>query len=353
MSHHFSSPAMKADRRLNLTDAFVFPAADRQHTVFVLNVGPDAGAGKSTPERFHTDAVYIVNIDTDGDVQADLRLVARFRADAGGQRFDLLRQRGAAAAASALDLAAVLAHDVPLATAAPLQGGGRVWAGLAGDPFVANVAGYFAFMETVAQGRPDYSVFATPNNKFDGRDVLSLVIELPNAQLPCTAADGAIRVWTSIEAAAHGEMHQLCRWGLPLAVFVQALAPAHHDEFNAQPPHVAVATVRARAEQRLTQILAASASADDPQALAARLAQRWVPAVLPYRIGSGAYFAHGGINGRGLRDNAFDVVLTQIVNRPLSAGIDPAPARPEFPYVPAAGRRADIAAVIDRGSAPA
>jgi hypothetical protein len=342
---------MKTDGRLNLTDAFVFPSADRQHTVFVLNVGPDAGAGKSTPERFHTDAVYIVNIDLDGDVRADLRLIARFRDGPDGQRFDLLRHWGDAAAASALGLAAVLAHDVPLAATAQLQGGGRVWAAPAGDPFVANVTGYFAFMDTVAQGRPDYSIFAAPNDKFDGRDVLSLVIELPNSQLKCSAADRAIRVWTSIEAVAHGEMHQLCRWGLPLAVFVQALVPAHHDEYNAQPPHADLRAVRARAEQRLAQILTASGSSGDPQALAAHLAQRWVPAVLPYRVGSGAYFAHGGINGRGLRDNAFDVVLTQIVNRPLSAGVDPVPARPEFPHVPAARRRPDIAAVIDRHGA--
>lgn len=68
MSHHFNSPAAKVDGRLNLTDLYVFPTS-KDSTALVLNVGSDAGLGKSSPEAFHPDVTYDFNIDLDGDLR--------------------------------------------------------------------------------------------------------------------------------------------------------------------------------------------------------------------------------------------------------------------------------------------
>jgi hypothetical protein len=53
---------------LDLTDLFVFKTpADRGTTVLILDVNPFV-----TGLAFHPDAVYRINVDTDGDVHADV-----------------------------------------------------------------------------------------------------------------------------------------------------------------------------------------------------------------------------------------------------------------------------------------
>ncbi|WP_431683200.1 DUF4331 family protein [Kitasatospora sp. KL5] len=72
MSHRLSGPNLrspKGDARLDLTDLFVFPAAEAGRTVLIMNVNPFA---PTQGEAFHPDAVYRINIDTDGDNRADI-----------------------------------------------------------------------------------------------------------------------------------------------------------------------------------------------------------------------------------------------------------------------------------------
>jgi hypothetical protein len=56
----------------------------------------------------------------------------------------------------------------------------------------------------------------------------------------------------------------------------------------------------------------------------------------------------GGVNGRALSDHAYDVLMTQMTNRPISAGVQPSQPREVFPYVNEPHRRMDIAPVINR-----
>lgn len=163
MSHHFNSPAAKADGRLNLTDLYVFPTSG-EFTTFVMSIGPDAGQGKSSPEALHPDATYDFNIDLNGDLKEDLRFRLAYSEDGSWkihQQLGFDENRGATG--SQIGQANVIGETIKLPS------GGRVWFGLAADPFVANVAGFFAFMASVADGRPDYTFFNEPNNKFEGR----------------------------------------------------------------------------------------------------------------------------------------------------------------------------------------
>jgi len=61
---------------------------------------------------------------------------------------------------------------------------------------------------------------------------------------------------------------------------------------------------------------------------------RLLPAILPYRIGTPASFDYAGFNGRGLADDAMDVILTLATNTPLGDGVAPDRSRikSEFPY---------------------
>lgn len=70
MSNHFSAAMLKFpgdDPRLDLTDLFVFPSTvSPDKTVLIVDLNPFM-----TGADFHPDAVYRLNVDQDGDTQAD------------------------------------------------------------------------------------------------------------------------------------------------------------------------------------------------------------------------------------------------------------------------------------------
>src|SRR5256885_769398 len=80
MSNHFSADNLKFpgdDRRLDLTDVFVFSSPDGPDTtVLVMDSNPTSAPppipAPVTGPEFYPGAVYRINIDTDGDNQADV-----------------------------------------------------------------------------------------------------------------------------------------------------------------------------------------------------------------------------------------------------------------------------------------
>ena len=71
MSNHFTGLRLGLpgdDPRLDLTDLFAFQApADPSRTVLILNTNTFGVA-----DAFHPDAVYRINVDTDGDNNYDV-----------------------------------------------------------------------------------------------------------------------------------------------------------------------------------------------------------------------------------------------------------------------------------------
>ena len=69
MSNHFTGLSLGpplGDQRLDLCDLYAFQSpADKNRTVIILNANPNADA-------LHPDAIYRVNIDTDGDYLTDI-----------------------------------------------------------------------------------------------------------------------------------------------------------------------------------------------------------------------------------------------------------------------------------------
>src|SRR5947209_17047169 len=69
MSNHFTGLSLGptlGDQRLDLCDLYAFQSpADKNRTVIILNANPQADA-------LHPDAIYRLNIDTDGDYLTDI-----------------------------------------------------------------------------------------------------------------------------------------------------------------------------------------------------------------------------------------------------------------------------------------
>jgi hypothetical protein len=343
MSHHFSSPTMKADGRLNLTDLYVFEGMSPNTTVFVMNIGPDAGETKSSPESFHPDVIYDLNIDTDGDLKENLRY--RFVYRTSGD-WSLYLDNGYDS--PRVNPGAEIAEGRELGETAQIQNGGQVWAGLAADPFVANVAGFFAFTASIEAENPDYTPFDQPNNKFDGRDIMSIVIEVPNSALG--GNNTKIRSWLTITGLEpNNEFAQPCRWGMPLAAFIVAGGPGHFNEFNSAHPYDVTDHEREHAIEYITKITSlTNPDVDLTDYIHSTVDTYFIPVAMPYIVGTKAVFNMEGVNGRTLSDNVFDVIVSKITHKTLSSKVNTLTPRDVFPYVNKPNKRADVTAVIDR-----
>src|SRR5262245_33410107 len=83
MSNHFSAAMLKFagdDARLDLTDLFVFASPESAgKTVLIFDANPFM-----TGADFHAEAVYRLNVDNDGDTQADVAFSVTFSESASG-----------------------------------------------------------------------------------------------------------------------------------------------------------------------------------------------------------------------------------------------------------------------------
>jgi hypothetical protein len=182
MSHHYSGPDFgfpHGDARLDLTDLYAFPKpGDVGKSILIMNVHPSAGvnpAGPTMDEPFAPEAIYELKIDTDGDLVADIAYRVRFTSDKNGAQTGTLRRvQGTQAAGTGDDGQTIIvgatvstAHEAHVTDA----GDYRFFAGWRSDPFFFDTLGALNNLQFTGV---DY---------FAGKDVCSIVLEVPNSAL--------------------------------------------------------------------------------------------------------------------------------------------------------------------------
>ena len=213
MSHHLDSPLARQDTRLDITDVYLFRGT--MGTVFVMN-GNSSIAGRKYPERFHPEALYEFKVDTDGDAIEDVTFRVSFghgEAD-GRQALELRRLDGGASrdrTAKGVILAQGHTGDHVIG-----EGGVRVWAGIAGEPFYIEPTVLGAIRKAVASGA---AVDLTGWNKdkavnaFANTTVSSIVLEIPDGAFGATT----IGFWgVTALATDAGGWRQINRAGQPM-----------------------------------------------------------------------------------------------------------------------------------------
>src|SRR4051812_23869133 len=182
MSNHFSADNFKFpgdDRRLDLTDVFMFTSADDpDKTVLIMDSNPTSAPppipAPTTGPEFYPGAVYRINIDTDGDAHADIAFTFTF------SEYDNGHQTGTAWYATGPEarqpepVGQVLAESIPVSfdgTDQPVLIDDpvriRLFAGLRSDPFFADVEGALHGMKW------------TGHDDFAGNNIAALVLEVP------------------------------------------------------------------------------------------------------------------------------------------------------------------------------
>jgi hypothetical protein len=153
MSNHFSADNLKFpgdDRRLDLTDVFIFTSADDpDKTMLIMDSNPTSAPppipAPTTGPEFYPGAVYRINIDNDGDNLADVAFTFVFSEFQDGRQTGTAWYATGAEARQSGPVGQVLAADIPVSfegMAQPVQVNGiRLAAGLRSDPFFADVEG--------------------------------------------------------------------------------------------------------------------------------------------------------------------------------------------------------------------
>src|SRR6476661_8174148 len=113
MSNHFSAAMLKFpgdDARLDLTDLFLFASPHTpDKTVLIFDVNPFM-----TGADFHPDAVYRLNVDNDGDTQADAAFTFVFSESNGGNQTGTVLYATGAQARQPEPMGEVLIENMPV-----------------------------------------------------------------------------------------------------------------------------------------------------------------------------------------------------------------------------------------------
>jgi Domain of unknown function (DUF4331) len=214
MSNHFSADNLRYpgdDTRLDLTDVFAFKSEeDPGKTVLIIDsnptITPPGGLPSTviTSRDFHPGAVYRINIDEDGDALADAAFTFTFSEfDGGGQTGTAYYATGAEAREPG-PAGRELTSSIPVsfgAMAQPVEADGiRIFAGARSDPFFADIEGTL------------HGFNWTGHDDFEGNDVLSIALEVPDDMLGSAPMVG---VWASISQYRDGTLTQMDRGGNP------------------------------------------------------------------------------------------------------------------------------------------
>lgn len=204
MSHHLSGPNLrspKGDARLDLTDLFVFPAVEPGRTVLIMNVNPFA---PTQGDAFHPDAVYRINVDTDGDNRADIAYSFVFSQPRDGhQSVTVHRAEGAEAQQQDAVGPAVMtgiAVDFGRVPSIVQSGGYHFFAGLRSDPFFADLDGIVDNFQWTGN---DFGI---------DKNVFGIVLELNDDEL----GDRPIGVWARVSVRQDGQLVSVDRGAHPL-----------------------------------------------------------------------------------------------------------------------------------------
>jgi hypothetical protein len=320
MSNHFSADKLKFpgdDRRLDFTDLFVFQSSENpDKTVLIIDSNPTSAPppipAPTTGPEFHPDAVHRINIDTNGDQQADIAFTFTFSEYQNGVQTATVWYATGSDARQPGPVGERLTTSLPVSfdgQARPVEVGPfRLFAGLRSDPFFADVEG--ALHGFVWTGHDDFA-----ENNVD-----SIALEVPSEML---SADPAIGVWASISLRRDGQLVQMDRGGNPtINPFINP--DGEKDLFNSRQPADDVANYLGP----WSKILEGSGySPEDARAAAMQV----LPDILHYDRTKPATYP----NGRILTDDVYSIRFAWLTNGKVPpSGLKPHDdLQARFPYL--------------------
>jgi hypothetical protein len=335
MSHHFDTKLAREDPSLNVCDLYLFEGAPGT-TVMVMMVNPDAGL--SAPDALHVEGLYAFRFDLNDDAREELAFKFSFGPPRHGegnehvhiQEFQVRKAVGEAATHGVAGELLIEGETGKVHR----RGGVRVYVGLAPELFAGDAFALHAFLAAFyKEKRFDGDAFAHRQNFFAKRNVVALVLEVPNEVI----GQGKIHAWATVSLYGHAPEMQVSRWGLPLITHLFLNDPSDQgmkELFNTSVPSDDVARFSGPIGEFAQKMATYAGSVVNPAEYGKQVARRLCPVRLPYELGTPAAFDQAGFNGRALGDDVMDVMLTLASNKALADGVSPDWGRTgtEFPY---------------------
>ncbi len=304
------------DPRTDITDVYAFlKPGDPNKSILILNVNPLAPllAG-----AFNSQAVYEINVDTNGDAVADLSYRIRFSdVEAGAQAATVHLGSGGLAAGLNDGGPAVIA-GAPVSFGKEPQittrGDYRFFAGLRSDPFFFDLLGFIDDFNFV-----HHDFFADKN-------VFGIVLEVPNSALGM--APTTTSLWGRTLLEQNGGLMRDDRMARAAINTVFNHGP-DKDIFNAIDPSD---DLTASTSEGITFVTSfentLNALGGNP-----KLAKVLLPDVLNYDFSKPTSYA--ALNGRRLQDDVIDISLTLVTGGGLTTdNVGPhGDYLPDFPYL--------------------
>ena len=320
MSNHFSADKLKFpgdDRRLDLTDVFVFKSLDDpDKTVLIVDSNPTSAPppipSPTTGPEFHPDAVYRVNIDNNGDHISDIAFTFTFSKFENGRQTGMAWRGAGTQATQPEPVGEQLTASLPVSfdsMARPVQVGPvRLFAGLRSDPFFADVEGALHGLQW------------TGHDDFAENNVDCIALEVPSDML---GADPVIGVWATISLRRDGTLVQMDRGGNPtINPFINP--DGEKNLYNSRQPADDIANYLGPWSKILE-------NGGYPPEEAKAAAMQVLPDILRYdRTKPAAY-----PNGRVLTDDVFSLRFAWLSYGKVPAtGLKPhGDLQPQFPYL--------------------
>ncbi|MFD8503362.1 DUF4331 family protein [Streptomyces sp. NPDC059687] len=218
MSNHFTGLSLGpplGDQRLDLCDLFAFQSlTDPANTVLILNANPNADA-------LHPDAIYRLNIDSNGDYLAETAISFVFSPPQDGrQTFSVFVAKGdEARSPEAVGQKVVSDAEVSFGTTAHTVSSGpyTFFAGSRSDAFFFDFDGIKNLFDT-SGGRNFTAPHLGGKSPWTGVDsnleanVFSMALEVPTSEIH---DDSEIRVWGRCSVRENGRLIHADRAGHP------------------------------------------------------------------------------------------------------------------------------------------
>jgi len=196
---HKDAPAVTS-QTTDVTDLYVFRAADPNNLVFVANTQGLHTPAETATLKFDPNTLIEFNIDTNGDAKEDLVMQGIYDASTNSMNIYGPVAPSETGVRSKLEGAVTASVAVTAyGAAAPVVGTGatgiKVFAGPRDDPFFFDLNQYKKIIAGMATGfLPAGSGPGFASDTFAGTNVMGLVVEVPKTLLG-TVTGGKVNVW--------------------------------------------------------------------------------------------------------------------------------------------------------------
>ncbi len=348
---HADAPNTSNDPAADLNDSYIFlDPNDNSHVVLLMTVRGFIVPGEAVNQGIFDPAVrYRFQIENTGDPRPDLNIDVTF-----GPRLLTSMAQVAKITLPGGRTFTAPATNPSLGGAAPEavvttdeKSGVSFFAGEVDDPFFFDIPAFSRFSASVRAGKPDPSQLERGRDSFAGYNTMAIGLRFPLAKLKGKGPKIGLNVVThrravSIDATgrgvATGAYYQVDRAATP-AVNVALIPFTKKNAFNVSGP---TGDAAAKFATEIVDTLVLFGADDEHIAKLANTAVfkgdylRMDPAIPNTGPGGGTNPEAAFPNGRRLRDDTIDIILTEINNgAPFGDHVDAndVPLRDSFPFL--------------------